>query len=123
MPEPGAAGPARLRSPHGARLRPRPFSRLRPVAAAVMAPARRSRPPADPGAAREVSRCGGGGGGGLTALLCVPRLWHQLTLQVLDFVQDPCFAQGDGLIKVSGVRPAFLVFCTRKSPARGFSLS
>lgn len=29
------------------------------------------------------------------------RLWHQLTLQVLDFVQDPCFAQGDGLIKVS----------------------
>lgn len=28
------------------------------------------------------------------------RLWHQLTLQVLDFVQDPCFAQGDGLIKV-----------------------
>ena len=29
------------------------------------------------------------------------RLWHQLTLQVLDFVQDPCFAQGDGLIKVN----------------------
>lgn len=29
------------------------------------------------------------------------RLWHQLTLQVLDFVQDPCFAQGDGLIKVT----------------------
>lgn len=29
------------------------------------------------------------------------RLWHQLTLQVLEFVQDPCFAQGDGLIKVS----------------------
>ena len=28
------------------------------------------------------------------------RLWHQLTLEVLDFVQDPCFAQGDGLIKV-----------------------
>uniref|UniRef100_A0A8B9S8V9 26S proteasome non-ATPase regulatory subunit 13 n=1 Tax=Apteryx owenii TaxID=8824 RepID=A0A8B9S8V9_APTOW len=28
------------------------------------------------------------------------RLWHQLTLQVLDFVQDPCFAQGDGLIKL-----------------------
>uniref|UniRef100_A0A663M2H6 26S proteasome non-ATPase regulatory subunit 13 n=1 Tax=Athene cunicularia TaxID=194338 RepID=A0A663M2H6_ATHCN len=27
-------------------------------------------------------------------------LWHQLTLQVLDFVQDPCFAQGDGLIKL-----------------------
>lgn len=29
------------------------------------------------------------------------RLWHQLTLQVLEFVQDPCFAQGDGLIKVN----------------------
>ncbi|XP_015422336.1 PREDICTED: 26S proteasome non-ATPase regulatory subunit 13 [Myotis davidii] len=29
-----------------------------------------------------------------------PRLWHQLTLQVLDFVQDPCFAHGDGLIKL-----------------------
>uniref|UniRef100_A0A669R1L1 26S proteasome non-ATPase regulatory subunit 13 n=1 Tax=Phasianus colchicus TaxID=9054 RepID=A0A669R1L1_PHACC len=28
------------------------------------------------------------------------KLWHQLTLQVLDFVQDPCFAQGDGLIKL-----------------------
>ncbi|NXJ99103.1 PSD13 ATPase, partial [Corythaixoides concolor] len=28
------------------------------------------------------------------------RLWHQLTLQVLDFVQDPCFAQGDGLIQL-----------------------
>uniref|UniRef100_A0A8C3CVC3 26S proteasome non-ATPase regulatory subunit 13 n=1 Tax=Cairina moschata TaxID=8855 RepID=A0A8C3CVC3_CAIMO len=27
-------------------------------------------------------------------------MWHQLTLQVLDFVQDPCFAQGDGLIKL-----------------------
>uniref|UniRef100_A0A8D2NQE1 Proteasome 26S subunit, non-ATPase 13 n=1 Tax=Zosterops lateralis melanops TaxID=1220523 RepID=A0A8D2NQE1_ZOSLA len=36
----------------------------------------------------------------LTGLFCVPRLWHQLTLQVLDFVQDPCFAQGDGLIKL-----------------------
>ncbi|XP_017588247.1 PREDICTED: 26S proteasome non-ATPase regulatory subunit 13 [Corvus brachyrhynchos] len=32
--------------------------------------------------------------------VCVLRLWHQLTLQVLDFVQDPCFAQGDGLIKL-----------------------
>lgn len=31
------------------------------------------------------------------------RLWHQLTLQVLDFVQDPCFAQGDGLIKVTAL--------------------
>uniref|UniRef100_A0A8C2QDR7 PSD13 N-terminal domain-containing protein n=1 Tax=Cricetulus griseus TaxID=10029 RepID=A0A8C2QDR7_CRIGR len=28
------------------------------------------------------------------------KLWHQLTLQVLDFVQVPCFAQGDGLIKL-----------------------
>ncbi|XP_012589812.1 PREDICTED: 26S proteasome non-ATPase regulatory subunit 13 [Condylura cristata] len=43
--------------------------------------------------------------GSLTAQLFVAlkglvsfRLWHQLTLQVLDFVQDPCFAQGDGLI-------------------------
>lgn len=34
------------------------------------------------------------------ALFVFFRLWHQLTLQVLDFVQDPCFAQGDGLIKV-----------------------
>ncbi|XP_059253428.1 26S proteasome non-ATPase regulatory subunit 13 isoform X1 [Mustela nigripes] len=31
--------------------------------------------------------------------LYTKKLWHQLTLQVLDFVQDPCFAQGDGLIK------------------------
>uniref|UniRef100_A0A452EQ23 PSD13 N-terminal domain-containing protein n=1 Tax=Capra hircus TaxID=9925 RepID=A0A452EQ23_CAPHI len=31
--------------------------------------------------------------------LYAKKLWHQLTLQVLDFVQDPCFAQGDGLIK------------------------
>ena len=32
--------------------------------------------------------------------LYAKKLWHQLTLQVLDFVQDPCFAQGDGLIKL-----------------------
>ncbi|XP_059009074.1 26S proteasome non-ATPase regulatory subunit 13 isoform X2 [Mustela lutreola] len=32
--------------------------------------------------------------------LYTKKLWHQLTLQVLDFVQDPCFAQGDGLIKL-----------------------
>lgn len=42
-------------------------------------------------------------GGEVTGLkgLMFFRLWHQLTLQVLDFVQDPCFAQGDGLIKVN----------------------
>nr|XP_033784396.1 26S proteasome non-ATPase regulatory subunit 13 [Geotrypetes seraphini] len=28
------------------------------------------------------------------------KLWHQLTLQVLEFVQDPYFAKGDGLIKL-----------------------
>lgn len=28
------------------------------------------------------------------------KLWHQLTLQVLGVVQDPCFVQGDGLIKL-----------------------
>ena len=38
------------------------------------------------------------------------RLWHQLTLQVLDFVQDPCFAQGDGLIKVSDLPCCVTVF-------------
>uniref|UniRef100_A0A8C5MQ30 26S proteasome non-ATPase regulatory subunit 13 n=1 Tax=Leptobrachium leishanense TaxID=445787 RepID=A0A8C5MQ30_9ANUR len=27
------------------------------------------------------------------------KLWHQVTLQLLDFVQDPEFAKGDGLIK------------------------
>uniref|UniRef100_A0A7N4V4H7 Proteasome 26S subunit, non-ATPase 13 n=1 Tax=Sarcophilus harrisii TaxID=9305 RepID=A0A7N4V4H7_SARHA len=32
--------------------------------------------------------------------LYTKKLWHQLTLQILDFVQDPCFAQGDGLIKL-----------------------
>ena len=38
------------------------------------------------------------------------RLWHQLTLQVLDFVQDPCFAQGDGLIKVNDLSCYVTVF-------------
>ncbi|XP_077319595.1 26S proteasome non-ATPase regulatory subunit 13-like isoform X1 [Lithobates pipiens] len=28
------------------------------------------------------------------------RLWHQLTLQLLDFVQDPECVKGDGLIKL-----------------------
>ncbi|KAI6068193.1 26S proteasome non-ATPase regulatory subunit 13 [Aix galericulata] len=42
-------------------------------------------------------RCGARGAERLCVLY---RLWHQLTLQVLDFVQDPCFAQGDGLIKL-----------------------
>lgn len=28
------------------------------------------------------------------------KLWHQLTLQLLDFVQDPECAKGDGLIKI-----------------------
>ncbi|XP_028841939.1 26S proteasome non-ATPase regulatory subunit 13 [Denticeps clupeoides] len=28
------------------------------------------------------------------------KLWHQLTLKVSDFVQDPCFAAGDGLIQL-----------------------
>ncbi|MBN3309942.1 PSD13 ATPase, partial [Amia calva] len=28
------------------------------------------------------------------------KLWHQLTLKITDFVQDPCFASGDGLIKL-----------------------
>ncbi|KAL4622806.1 26S proteasome non-ATPase regulatory subunit 13 [Arapaima gigas] len=28
------------------------------------------------------------------------KLWHQLTLKLLDFVQDPCFATGDGLIQL-----------------------
>uniref|UniRef100_A0A5F8H480 PSD13 N-terminal domain-containing protein n=1 Tax=Monodelphis domestica TaxID=13616 RepID=A0A5F8H480_MONDO len=39
-------------------------------------------------------------GGAGAELPRVPRLWHQLTLQILDFVQDPCFAQGDGLIRL-----------------------
>uniref|UniRef100_A0A2K6MSS0 26S proteasome non-ATPase regulatory subunit 13 n=1 Tax=Rhinopithecus bieti TaxID=61621 RepID=A0A2K6MSS0_RHIBE len=40
--------------------------------------------------------------------LYTKKLWHQLTLQVLDFVQDPCFAQGDGLIKVNNLRYQFI---------------
>ncbi|KAG9334393.1 hypothetical protein JZ751_008142 [Albula glossodonta] len=28
------------------------------------------------------------------------KLWHQLTLKLTDFVQDPCFATGDGLIQL-----------------------
>uniref|UniRef100_UPI00398F7A75 26S proteasome non-ATPase regulatory subunit 13-like n=1 Tax=Pristiophorus japonicus TaxID=55135 RepID=UPI00398F7A75 len=28
------------------------------------------------------------------------KLWHQLTVKLLDFVQKPCFATGDGLIKL-----------------------
>ena len=42
--------------------------------------------------------------------LYAKKLWHQLTLQVLDFVQDPCFAQGDGLIKVSDLPCCVTVF-------------
>uniref|UniRef100_A0A8C2WEA0 26S proteasome non-ATPase regulatory subunit 13 n=1 Tax=Cyclopterus lumpus TaxID=8103 RepID=A0A8C2WEA0_CYCLU len=29
------------------------------------------------------------------------RLWHQLTLRLTDFVKDPCFKTGDGLIQVN----------------------
>uniref|UniRef100_A0A673W406 26S proteasome non-ATPase regulatory subunit 13 n=1 Tax=Salmo trutta TaxID=8032 RepID=A0A673W406_SALTR len=28
------------------------------------------------------------------------KLWHQLTLKLTDFVKDPCFATGDGLIQL-----------------------
>jgi len=28
------------------------------------------------------------------------KLWHQLTLQLQQFVKNPCFAQGDGLVKM-----------------------
>ncbi|CAF93278.1 unnamed protein product, partial [Tetraodon nigroviridis] len=28
------------------------------------------------------------------------RLWHQLTLKLTDFVKDPCFKTGDGLIQL-----------------------
>ena len=28
------------------------------------------------------------------------RLWHQLTLKLLEFVKNPMFSQGDGLVKV-----------------------
>uniref|UniRef100_A0A674N5Z4 Proteasome 26S subunit, non-ATPase 13 n=1 Tax=Takifugu rubripes TaxID=31033 RepID=A0A674N5Z4_TAKRU len=28
------------------------------------------------------------------------RLWHQLTLKLTDFVKDPCFKSGDGLIQL-----------------------
>ncbi|MGH0136875.1 UNVERIFIED_CONTAM: hypothetical protein FKN15_009587 [Acipenser sinensis] len=28
------------------------------------------------------------------------KLWHQLTLKLTDFVQNPCFASGEGLIKL-----------------------
>ncbi|GCB81848.1 hypothetical protein scyTo_0022580, partial [Scyliorhinus torazame] len=27
-------------------------------------------------------------------------LWHQLTVRLQNFVQNPCFATGDGLIKL-----------------------
>ncbi len=32
--------------------------------------------------------------------LSFDRLWHQLTLKLTDFVQDPYFSKGDGLIQV-----------------------
>eukprot|EP00062_Callorhinchus_milii_P026204 gi/632988047/ref/XP_007882893.1/ PREDICTED: 26S proteasome non-ATPase regulatory subunit 13-like [Callorhinchus milii] len=33
-------------------------------------------------------------------LLYSKKLWHQLTMRVQNFVQNPCFASGDGLIKL-----------------------
>lgn len=123
VPEPSAAGPARLRSPRGARLDPRAFTRLvclpggdsGGVCSCQGVPAPGSPPiPALAGPCLVRSApsqdVAGFGGVGLTGLFCVPRLWHQLTLQVLDFVQDPCFAQGDGLIKVSRLFLSFSVF-------------
>ncbi|MGH0144910.1 UNVERIFIED_CONTAM: hypothetical protein FKN15_019343 [Acipenser sinensis] len=35
----------------------------------------------------------------LEELYC-KKLWHQLTLKLTDFVQNPCFAAGEGLIKL-----------------------
>uniref|UniRef100_A0A671WWW7 26S proteasome non-ATPase regulatory subunit 13 n=1 Tax=Sparus aurata TaxID=8175 RepID=A0A671WWW7_SPAAU len=32
------------------------------------------------------------------------RLWHQLTLKLTDFVKDPCFKTGDGLIQVTTIK-------------------
>ena len=36
-------------------------------------------------------------------IVCIvnDRLWHQLTLKLTDFVKDPCFKTGDGLIQVT----------------------
>ncbi|KAG2462761.1 PSD13 ATPase, partial [Polypterus senegalus] len=41
------------------------------------------------------------------------RLWHQLTLTITEFVVNPCFAKGDGLIK-TGL--SFCVFAYRINP-------
>lgn len=34
-------------------------------------------------------------------LFFINRLWHQLTLKLTDFVKDPYFKTGDGLIQVT----------------------
>lgn len=42
--------------------------------------------------------------------LSIARLWHQLTLKLTDFVKEPCFKTGDGLIQVrtAGVTSPFI---------------
>ncbi|XP_043561647.1 26S proteasome non-ATPase regulatory subunit 13 isoform X2 [Chiloscyllium plagiosum] len=37
------------------------------------------------------------------------KLWHQLTVQLQNFVQNPCFATGDGLIKVKSSDEAVIL--------------
>ncbi|RXN01705.1 26S proteasome non-ATPase regulatory subunit 13 [Acipenser ruthenus] len=37
------------------------------------------------------------------------KLWHQLTLKLTDFVQNPCFAAGEGLIKVKSSDEAVIL--------------
>uniref|UniRef100_A0A8C2WGW6 26S proteasome non-ATPase regulatory subunit 13 n=1 Tax=Cyclopterus lumpus TaxID=8103 RepID=A0A8C2WGW6_CYCLU len=42
------------------------------------------------------------------------RLWHQLTLRLTDFVKDPCFKTGDGLIQVNAPVKSLLCFTVNK---------
>uniref|UniRef100_A0A8C8ZS80 Uncharacterized protein n=1 Tax=Prolemur simus TaxID=1328070 RepID=A0A8C8ZS80_PROSS len=61
----------------------------------------RAAPP--PGRTAELGACAGAAWHRLEECLMFSRLWHQLTLQVLNFEQDLYFAQGDGLIKVNNL--------------------
>lgn len=49
------------------------------------------------------------------ACFFIDRLWHQLTLKLTDFVKDPHFKTGDGLIQVTSSQ---LHYCTSKVKIR-----
>ena len=51
------------------------------------------------------------------ALFFVDRLWHQLTLKLTDFVKDPCFKTGDGLIQVNATASHFILYFFNFAPS------